>query len=419
MRKNYFSLTGFNLRLTLSNAVQSLDSKFLNRGLIAVTTGLPHHSKAPRVILVQKQFAVGTATDLMHLPKNYKMGNVVFGDYERDEVECGLTRKEIRDGQKCPRAYLEVPPLDITPHPEFSRFGVGNSLALIKLLRPVKSNYMVPICLPSISERTRKKVNKYVYLVDYISSVPRDFDFERMGKKTVKLYTHRECKRHRMKSKLSSEGVTHVLCSSGCGVRPGAPIITHTMEGRFELMGLAAGGAPCSHRSMRRRLNDEPPLYIDVFPYASWIINVISAHKIPKAYPETFQLTDGGSRIGIKKGLRSRSYSQMSDWKGRTFATGNLCFASRKAQRKASFFYAEKFEMIAGSAAQVHIVLNVYTGYECRIMCCRLTLPSRDLNPSVEGVGGFNVTIIFSSEWFPYGFTFSMGLSGMNVTYSD
>lgn len=96
--------------------------------------------------------------------------------------------------------------------------------------------------------------------------------------------------------KLSSEGVTHVLCSSGCGVRPGAPIITHTMEGRFELMGLAAGGAPCSHRSMRRRLNDEPPLYIDVFPYASWIINVISAHKIPKAYPETFQLTDGGSR---------------------------------------------------------------------------------------------------------------------------
>lgn len=46
----------------------------------------------------------------------------MFGDYERDEVECGLTHKDIRDGVKCPRAYLEVPPLDITPHPEFSRY---------------------------------------------------------------------------------------------------------------------------------------------------------------------------------------------------------------------------------------------------------------------------------------------------------
>lgn len=46
----------------------------------------------------------------------------MFGDYERDEVECGLTHKDIRDGLKCPRAYLEVPPLDITPHPEFSRY---------------------------------------------------------------------------------------------------------------------------------------------------------------------------------------------------------------------------------------------------------------------------------------------------------
>lgn len=49
----------------------------------------------------------------------------------------------------------------------------------------------------------------------------------------------------------------------------------------------------------------------------------------------------------------------MSDWKGRTFSVGNLCFANRKAQRRAAFFYTERFEMIAATAAQVHIVLNV------------------------------------------------------------
>ncbi|CAH1639775.1 unnamed protein product [Spodoptera littoralis] len=186
---------------------------------IHVTTGLPHHSKAPRVVLVHKQFVVGTAADMLHLPKNYKL------------------------------------------------FGVGNSLALIKLIRPLKS------------------------------PVPRDFDSERLAKKTLKLYTHRECKQHRMKARLGSEGVTHVLCSSGCGVRPGATIISHSSDGPFELIGVAAGGAPCHRRSMRRRLNNEPPLYIDVFPYTNWIMNVITAHHLPKPYPQNFKLVDAGPGI--------------------------------------------------------------------------------------------------------------------------
>lgn len=36
---------------------------------------------------------------------------------------------------------------------------------------------------------------------------------------------------------LGSEGVTHMLCSSGCGVRSGAPIVSQNMEGAFELIG--------------------------------------------------------------------------------------------------------------------------------------------------------------------------------------
>lgn len=89
-------------------------------------------------------------------------------------------------------------------------------------------------------------------------------------------------------------GVTHALCSSGCGVRRGAPIIRHSEEGIFELIGIAAGGAPCSNRSMRRRLNDDPPTYIDIFPYRNWIINVVTAHLLPYAYPQNFQLMNDG-----------------------------------------------------------------------------------------------------------------------------
>lgn len=39
----------------------------------AVTTGIPHQNKAPRLVLIHHQFVVGTATDLLHLPKNYKL----------------------------------------------------------------------------------------------------------------------------------------------------------------------------------------------------------------------------------------------------------------------------------------------------------------------------------------------------------
>lgn len=60
-------------------------------------------------------------------------------------------------------------------------------------------------------------------------------------------------------------------------------------------MGIAVGGAPCSRRSMRRRLNREPPLYVDVYPYVTWIMNYITAHVLPRPYPENYMLMEGGS----------------------------------------------------------------------------------------------------------------------------
>ncbi|CAH2102333.1 unnamed protein product [Euphydryas editha] len=384
-----------------------------------VTTGLPHHSKAPRVVLIHKQFSVGTATDMLNLPKNYKLGNVIFGDYERDEEDCGLTRTQAKMGVKCPRAYFEMPLVDITPHPEYSRFGVGNSLALVKFLRPVKSHYMIPICLPTLIERETKRKNKAVFMVDYLSSVPKDFDSEKMAKKTLKMYTHKDCRRHRMRSQLGSEGVTHVLCSSGCGIRPGAPIVSHALEGTFQLIGIAAGGAPCARRSMRRKLNREPPLYIDVYPYASWIINYITAHVLPRPYPENFMLAEEGSSMGIHREYLRARRKQKSGWRARTYVTGDYCFKSLKKQRKTAFFYSEQFEVNADPPAKLNVIMKLSAGIECTIVCARLLLPNRLSKPEIEGVGGYNITITFNTLWFPYTFYFSLGLNGKNTTERD
>ncbi|XP_053614879.1 uncharacterized protein LOC128677794 [Plodia interpunctella] len=387
---------------------------------IHTTTGLPHHSKAPRVVLVQREFVLGTATDMLHLPKNYKLGNVIFGDYEQEETDCDLSKLQIKSGMRCQRAYMEMPYSIILPHPEFSRFGVGNSLALVKLLRPLKSNYMTPICLPSLVERERKKKSKVVFMVDYLSPVPRDFDSERMAKKSLRLYTHKECQKHRMKSKLGSEGVTHVLCTSGCGVRPGAPVLSHCMDGTFELIGVAAGGGACSRRTMRRRLIKEPPLFIDVYPYVSWIINVVTAHELPKPYPHNFKLASTGTGMSVKKGhyLRKRR-KQRTGWSSREFLTGNVCFKSVKKQRRYVMFYVEKFQVNADPPGKMHVNLDLSAGIYCTIMCARLLLPNRFYTPKIDGVGGYNISIYFETDWFPYTFYFALGLTGRNSTARD
>ncbi|XP_073957095.1 uncharacterized protein [Choristoneura fumiferana] len=388
---------------------------------VHVTTGIPHQNKAPRLVLIHQQFVVGAATDLLHLPKNYKLGNIMFGDYARDEEDCGLAGMQLKMGERCARAYLEMPFSDVTPHPEYSRFGVGNSLALVKLMRSIKSAYTIPICLPSLTERLRKRKNKIVFMVDYISSVPKDFDAERLGKKTMKLYTHKECRKHRKKTRLGSEGVTHVLCSSGCGVRPGAPIVSHNLDGQFELIGVAAGSAPCSRSSMRRRLNSEPPVYIDIYPYLTWLVNVITAHTIPLAYPQNFKLVDGQSGIGIHRSgyLRTRKV-QKRGWRSRTYVTGNYCYKSlRKQARKSSMFYSEKFEVNANPAAKLHINMKISAGIETTIVCARLLLPNRLTEPNIYGVGGYNITVTFTTHWFPYNFEFYLGLAGRNTSAKD
>lgn len=66
-------------------------------------------------------------------------GNVAFGEYERDEEECDLTVEAIARGDGCESAALLIPLSDVLLHPEYKHFGVVDSIAILKLLTPVKS----------------------------------------------------------------------------------------------------------------------------------------------------------------------------------------------------------------------------------------------------------------------------------------
>uniref|UniRef100_A0A2A4K1I3 Peptidase S1 domain-containing protein n=1 Tax=Heliothis virescens TaxID=7102 RepID=A0A2A4K1I3_HELVI len=220
-------------------------------------------------------------------------------------------------------------------------------------------------------------------------------------------------------SKLGSEGVTHVLCTSGCGVRPGAPIISHSVDGPYELIGIAAGGAPCNRRSMRKRLNNEPPLYIDVYPYITWIMNVITAYHLPKPYPQNFMQVEAGPSLGINKSFLRKRKRQKSGWRARTYMSGSFCYKSMRKQKHAAFFYSEKFEVNADPPAKLNVIMKISAGIECTIVCARLMMPNRLSVPEITGVGGYNITIVFDTEWFPYTFYFALALDGKNTTASD
>ncbi|XP_049878543.1 uncharacterized protein LOC126375582 [Pectinophora gossypiella] len=385
-------------------------------------TGTPHFKMAPRVLLVHKQFVLGTATDMLKLPYNYKIGTVIFGQYERQESDCDLKMSQAKNGENCGPAYMEIPYVQIYAHPEYSRFGVINSLALMKLLNPLTSHYMMPICLPTLGERERQRRQKLVFMVDYVSAVPEDFDEEKMAKKTLHLLTHKDCDRHRRHLEVAPDGITHALCSSGCGIRPGAPIISHATTGAFELMGISLGGGVCVDHAMRDQFNPNPPMYIDVYPYVTWITNIITAHVIPLPYPKSMRRSgtsnENGRRVLQGPNLRAR-VSQKEGWSKRTYLVGNWCFESHQTQMKSHFFYSEKFQVHATILTRLKVMLKVSAGVECTISCARLVLPNRMTQPKIEGIGGYNITLTFNTEWFPRTFSFALGLTGIDTGYWD
>ncbi|KAI8423852.1 hypothetical protein MSG28_012860 [Choristoneura fumiferana] len=94
-------------------------------------------------------------------------GNVVFGDYERDERECHTTVQDLADQKaECEPAILLMPLADVLLHPEYKHFGAKTSVALMKLITAVKS------------KRSGKQIREKIYHIDFVSGfmMPRASD---------------------------------------------------------------------------------------------------------------------------------------------------------------------------------------------------------------------------------------------------
>ncbi|KAI8423854.1 hypothetical protein MSG28_012860 [Choristoneura fumiferana] len=116
---------------------------------------------------VQETFVLSTAEDAAQIPDGYALGNVVFGDYERDERECHTTVQDLADQKaECEPAILLMPLADVLLHPEYKHFGAKTSVALMKLITAVKS------------KRSGKQIREKIYHIDFVSGfmMPRASD---------------------------------------------------------------------------------------------------------------------------------------------------------------------------------------------------------------------------------------------------
>ncbi|KAI8423853.1 hypothetical protein MSG28_012860, partial [Choristoneura fumiferana] len=112
-------------------------------------------------------FVLSTAEDAAQIPDGYALGNVVFGDYERDERECHTTVQDLADQKaECEPAILLMPLADVLLHPEYKHFGAKTSVALMKLITAVKS------------KRSGKQIREKIYHIDFVSGfmMPRASD---------------------------------------------------------------------------------------------------------------------------------------------------------------------------------------------------------------------------------------------------
>ncbi|CAG9792552.1 unnamed protein product [Diatraea saccharalis] len=112
----------------------------------------------------------------------YIHGNVAFGDYERDETECRVSFEEMAHGAECDPAVLLMPIADVLLHPEYKHFGAKNSLAILKLITPIKSNITKVNRLAAKEIKIEKEKPLSVFMIPSLVENFKELNIERSSK---------------------------------------------------------------------------------------------------------------------------------------------------------------------------------------------------------------------------------------------
>ncbi|XP_075983185.1 uncharacterized protein LOC142981274 [Anticarsia gemmatalis] len=352
---------------------------------IHIKKGTPHYFRVPRVVLITPQFTLCTAADAAQVPEEYALGNVAFGDYERDEAECGLSLNDLNDGASCEPAILIMPIADVLLHPEYKHFGGKDSVAVLKMLRPLKSKYMVPVCLPLQDLLVNKhglQTRQVMIQVDYTADSPRDFGGEEKEVTKVTLLPKVLCNKYEEANRrlnLSSIYNVRTICSTGCGFRSGAPMIVHEPTGHWTLVALSIGGSTCPD-PLRTADPATPPHHLMVFPYLPWISTAITGNRVGAFVND--------DPFGYNM-MRSHVEELTTKWVGHWWTAGQHCFLRLPpdADYQPFRFYHETFYIKPTLPSQLTYFLEIIAPYDTNIICVKVHLPHSYASPTAWELG--------------------------------
>ncbi|XP_072946526.1 prostasin-like [Epargyreus clarus] len=336
---------------------------------IHVKNGTPHYFRVPRVILISRQFALSTAVDAAQIPDGYALGNVIFGDYERDEAECKVTIQDLAAGSQCDPAVLLMPIADVLLHPEYKHFGAKDSIALLKLITPVKSKYMLPACLPFknfLIEKSGKQIKDKIYHVDFSSDVPRDFIEEEKEVLRISLLPRELCYLYDRPDNVTSMPKDRIACTTGCGFHSGAPCVIHEHTGHWSIVSLAQGGSPCPD-PLRTRRPPPPPRHILLYPYVPWITAAITGKAVG-----AFAKDDPFGFIMPRTSL----YDLIGHaWVGHWWMGGLRCYDRGESADDIFRFYHEIFVIKPETHTFLTYYLEVNAAHDTMTICVKVGMP--------------------------------------------
>ncbi|XP_075984014.1 uncharacterized protein LOC142981791 [Anticarsia gemmatalis] len=356
---------------------------------IHIKTGLPHYFRVPRVVLISRLFVLCTAMDAAQVPEDHALGNIVFGDYERDEAECGLSVLDLAAGMECPAAVMLMPIADVLLHPEYKHFGAKNSIALLKMLTPVKSGYMLPACLPFrnfLLDREGRQTREQIMLIDFTADAPRDFaeseekDLTRINllpKELCYLYDPKESERNATKITRN-----RMICTTGCGYHSGAPSIVHEHTGHWSLVSLAVGGPPCPD-PLRGRHPPSPPQHIAIYPYVPWITAAITGKAVG-----AFDKDDPfGYLMPRQAGQESAAYeTHFHEWVGHWWYGGARCHDRGDNALDLFKFYHEYFSLKPLAETFLTYYLQIESAMHTTVICVKVGMPYQYSQPNVTDI---------------------------------
>ncbi|KAL0811080.1 hypothetical protein ABMA28_010351 [Loxostege sticticalis] len=306
-----------------------------------------------------------------------------------------------------------MPIADVLLHPEYKHFGAKNSIAILKLITPIKSRYMLPACLPFknyLIQRNGKQTTERLFHVDFGSDVPRDFIDEEKEITRVRLLPRELCFLYDLPENATGKVPNRIACTTGCGFHSGAPSLVHEHTGHWSIVALSLGGYPCPD-PLRSRRPPAPPRHILLHPYVPWITAAITGKSVgafAKDDPFGFIMP------------RANIYDLIGHgWLGHWWMGGLRCYDRGEAADDMFRFYHEIFQVKPTTMTYMSYYLEVDAAHDTMIICVKVGMPYQIGTPKVWELDTPVVKVRIPTITFMNLYKFQVEAWGYNSTASS